>query len=213
MKMVTNIVVLITVRLASVAYAQTSEPVAPMNPYGFGFGGPVAGHVDHASTVAESYGRGAAAVIQAQGQYNYLTSLAARNAVETQKRAIENHKFRVETLNDMRAAYKARTAAEYRAQRAHVVAANLPAAAPSAKLNWPAELAGADLAGYRRLVERLVGQWVAGLALSDSDRSRLDEATSLVIKKLEQTSAADATVARQFLASVFAPATLNIASR
>ena len=200
--------------LASVSYGQSDRGSAIIiDDNNSGLGGPVAGHVDHSSTIAEGIGRGVAAVVQADGQYNYLTSLGARNAEEARERAIENYKYGVNSLAEVRAAYKARITEEYRPLRTRLNSPYSVDAAPAAKIHWPAELGGSDLAGYRLLVERTMGQRMAGMTMTSYDRSRLNEATKLAVKKLERTSPFDAAVARQFLNSVLEPVNLDIAAR
>jgi hypothetical protein len=79
----------------------------------YNFGAPVAGHVHHASTCTESARRGAAAMIQAQGQYNLLTSLAMLNVTEAQRRQFELWQ-QVRVIQQQQAAINA---AKYQAYR------------------------------------------------------------------------------------------------
>lgn len=64
--------------------------------YGYGYG--YRGHGYHSSTVAEGYGRGAAAVVQAAGEYNLATSQAAINYEQAYRMSLENSVTRAETF-------------------------------------------------------------------------------------------------------------------
>ncbi len=72
------------------AYARSATPGYGVPGSHYGFGGPVAGHAHHASTAFEGACRGRAAIIQAQAQYNLLTSLAMRNMAEVHRINCEN---------------------------------------------------------------------------------------------------------------------------
>ncbi len=62
--------------------------------YGYGY----RGYGYHSSTVAEGYGRGAAAVIQAAGEYNLASSQAAINYEQAYRLSLENSVTRAETF-------------------------------------------------------------------------------------------------------------------
>lgn len=90
----------------SIAHAQSPQSLMqrPRVPAGYGvpnhgyhFGPPCAGGVHHAATAAEAQRRGMAAVIQAQAEYNLLTSLAALNAAEAKRMQMENRQQRLES--------------------------------------------------------------------------------------------------------------------
>jgi len=76
-----------------VAYGPSSTTGYGVPRHHYGFGGPVAGHVHHSSTVYEGVYRGRAAVIQAQAQYNLMTSLALMNLAEAQRMHWENQQL------------------------------------------------------------------------------------------------------------------------
>lgn len=60
----------------------------------------------HSSTATEGYLRGAASVVQATGQKNYLDSIALVNFREAQRRAIENNKLYVQSYLDNKEAIR-----------------------------------------------------------------------------------------------------------
>lgn len=65
-------------------------------------------YIGHSSTATEGYLRGQASVVDAAGQYNYYTSLAAVNRAEAIRRGIENEKLYVKTyleIKEMRAEF------------------------------------------------------------------------------------------------------------
>jgi hypothetical protein len=99
-------------RPASQSYASYG---VPQNHYGFG--GPVAGHVHHASTAYESAMRGMAARAQAQAQYNLMTSLAAMNMAQVKQMEMENKRLKAENFAAQREAYKQRVAAHWAERR------------------------------------------------------------------------------------------------
>lgn len=65
--------------------------------FGVGYGG-YGNYGYHASTAAEGYGRGAAAVIDAAGQYNLNTSQAAINYQQAYRMSLENSVTNAETF-------------------------------------------------------------------------------------------------------------------
>lgn len=70
------------------AVAQTAPVIVPINNWSY---------QRHASTAAEGYLRGRAAVVSAAGQKNYLDSVALVNAQEAVRRNIENRGLYVKT--------------------------------------------------------------------------------------------------------------------
>lgn len=83
----------------------------------YGFGAPVAGGVRHSSTAYEGAARGMAARVQAQGQYNLLTSLAAMNAAQAQRMYQENKRLKAEAYVAQQETYKQRRAAYWAERR------------------------------------------------------------------------------------------------
>ncbi len=190
----------------------------------------IAGHVHHASTVAESYGRGIAARGQAQAYYNLLTSQAMRNAAETERLEIENKQKRAEAYHARREAYKNRVAAEFAARRhATQSIAGKDHAQPEARvasavgievqITWPVALEQPRFAGYRKLVKQTVAERVAGNELTIAQRSRLSQANHAVLAVLSkadgEASVAERDAARHFvenLATGSIPETVRLAA-
>ena len=181
-------------------------------------GGLAAGHVHRSATAAESYGRGMAARVQAQGYYNLLTSQAMINAAEAQRLQMEDKQRRVETYFAMREAYKARQAAESEARRKQASPRADDQALNSRELlsdigtlpaiTWPTALQQAKFSSYRKLIEQVVALRAKGTELTGKDRSRVMEAhrTVLVILKNQAGSepSADDDDARQFVKNLVA---------
>jgi hypothetical protein len=148
----------------------------------FGFGPPVAGYIHHSSTACESAQRGMAARVQAQGQYNLLTSLAVLNAAQAERIEMENRQYRIDA---------------YRSQ--HSSACHNQASAET--LAWPAALRTSKYAGFRKVAEQVVAKARAG-KLTLSDRTRLQTAVHGMDSGLAREIASDAREARAFLASL-----------
>ncbi len=72
--------------VSSLAVAQNEVVSTPINNWSY---------LRHSSTAGEGYLRGAATVIQAAGQANYLNSIAATNYQEANRRLIENRNLYV----------------------------------------------------------------------------------------------------------------------
>jgi len=211
MKSLSTSLTIVVLACASAAWAQPADhysrpaPVAYGVPGAFyGFGGPVAGHVHHASTVFESAYRGVASVIQARGQYNLLTSLAMMNAAQAERMELENRQRRAETYLAMRQSYQERKTAEYQARRNAARQANPPAnqdaqPAPAVSLIWPSLLEQNEYAGYRALIERALAQQAQGRQLAPSDSYRMRQATKILLTKLRRDTSPEAASAIQFV--------------
>ncbi|NUQ66208.1 MAG: hypothetical protein HUU20_27415 [Pirellulales bacterium] len=170
----------------------------------FGFGAPVAGFVHHSATASEAAYRGMAAMVQAQGQCNLLTSLARLNALEAHRKQLENEQLRAETYAAMRKDYQERRKAELAFLRGktkapeQAEAADAVAAIPG-EILWPATLLRPEFAGYRALVERIMNDQTGGRGVSQTDRSRLCVATGLVKSKLAGVADPEADEAVRFV--------------
>lgn len=150
----------------------------------YGFGGPVAGHVHHSSTVYEGYQRGMAAQIQAQGQYNLLTSLAELNAAQAERMQFETRQARI-------AAYRT----QFSAGGTNPVSV--------ARLAWPAALLKPQYAIFRNVVRQLAAKSAAHTATA-ADWTRLQRAAGALDAKLARENAGDADEAQQFVAALLA---------
>lgn len=124
----------------------------------------------HASTATEGFLRGAASVIQAQGQKNLLDSMATVNYQEARRRAIENNKLYVRTFIENKDAIR-----EYRERYApvpptkeeweQVIKASLPDRlttkqfdAHTGKIVWPHVLRMQQYAAVRNRIDTLLAQ-------------------------------------------------------
>jgi hypothetical protein len=173
--------------------------------------GPSAGNVGHSATAPESLGRGMAAVIEAQGRHNLLTSQAVINVERHHQLQIENQRKRVECYYALRKASKDYRAAQSKAarQKARQLAQDLDAQpddnsdTTAVNIEWPSALQQPKFAGYRRLVELTAGKRSKGVQLTKAEQSRLAESRRAVLASLrnasETISAADRDAAKQFL--------------
>lgn len=120
----------------------------------------------HASTMAEGYLRGRAAVIESMGHYNYDTSLALINREEARRMLMINRLQAVETRFAMREANRQyRKSLRTPITQEKVVRYNqnrLPKRMTadqldpiSGNINWPAALAGADFEKQREQLDDL----------------------------------------------------------
>jgi len=109
-----------------VAYGPSTTTGYGVPRHHYGFGGPVAGHVHHSSTVYEGVYRGRAAVIQAQAQYNLMTSAALMNLAEAQRMHWENQQMyrqaRIAEFEEVRQKKASRRAARREAFREQMAA-------------------------------------------------------------------------------------------
>lgn len=124
----------------------------------------------HSSTPTEGYLRGAASVVQAAGQKNYMDSMAILNLQESKRRAIENSKLYVKTFIENRDALR-----DYRKRYApvpptkeewdHIVAISLPDRLTSGqydpqtgKVVWPHILRMDEYTAVRTRIDQLLKQ-------------------------------------------------------
>jgi hypothetical protein len=106
---------------ASTASAQSNRDYpsgagVPRSHYGFGHA--VGGHIRHDSTYEAGILRGTAAMIQARGQYNLLTSLAMLNVAKVRQIQWEMQQQQAAVKAVMKEAYKHRRAAQLAERRA-----------------------------------------------------------------------------------------------
>jgi hypothetical protein len=127
MKTLATCLTLVLISHATLAFAQNpnkgkrGSSKAPAG-YGvpqqqFGFGAPVAGQIHHSSTYEEGVGRATAAIIQAQGQYNLLTSLAMQNVAQVQQKQFELQQQQAAVKKAMYREYLERRDADLAARR------------------------------------------------------------------------------------------------
>ena len=153
----------------------------------FGDGYAVGGYPFKASTPAESFARGAAEVIRAQGEFNLLTSEAAINWQEARARDIVNDQDYVDAFFKMRQANRDYRQAE-RGPRPtqedierYARAARPEPLSPSeldeltGRVNWPILLRDDRFAPFRTEMEELLDRWAVSRNLGQVDRFGTDQ--------------------------------------
>jgi hypothetical protein len=193
---------LVLIAFAGLAHAQT-QPGSNYASAAAGYGAPamylgcpVAGHVHHASTVFEGAQRGMAARVQAQAQYNLLSSLAALNMAQAERMRMENQQTRIEN-------YRKEHCSAPRRQEGNTSAAEHAAAPAVGSVAWNAVLQKPQYAGFRKVAEQVAGKAAAGKA-APGDWERLQKATRLLASKLANEQPDAAALARQFVANLVA---------
>lgn len=172
----------------------------------------------HASTAAEGYMRGMAAVIQAQGYYNVLTAQATVLHEEARRSNIENRRQATQTAFEMR-----RTNREARAEErgpratpeqiARLAKSGAPARlsaeqfdAATGRIAWPAALLGEEFAAYRAEIEGLFVQRASSGGLETAEQERVDQAAGAMLAilkdRITELPAMDYTKARRFIESL-----------
>lgn len=122
----------------------------------------------HSSTPTEGYLRGAASVVQAAGQKNYMDSMAVLNLQESKRRAIENSKLYVKTFIENREAirdYRKRYAPvpPTKEQWEHIVSISMPDRLTSGQYDrqtgrvvWPHILRMDEYTAVRERIDQLL---------------------------------------------------------
>lgn len=157
--------------------------------------------------------RGWAAMTQAQGQYNLLTSLAAMNMMEVRRVQREMERQRAAELAAMRAEYNQHKAERVAAARERNRARNQELAGArrlAAAVSWPSFLQQFQFDGYRDLVDRLIGQRASGQTLASSETCRLHTATQMVLNRLRQDGSPEADAAARFVLNGFSDIPANV---
>lgn len=219
------IAVALVVGLTSQAMAEgpygTMWPVSSV--FGDGYGGGY-GYPFKASTPAESFARGTADLIRAQGEFNQMTSEAAINWEEARARAIVNAQDYVDAYFKMRQANRNYRAAE-RGPRPtqedleRYAATNRPTPLSQSELdeltgrvNWPILLRDDRFDSLRTKMEELLDRWAVARNLGQLDRfgtehhlavrtttDRMEDVLRANIKNLPPQ---DYTAAKRFLQSL-----------
>lgn len=143
---------------SSLALAQNGPVVVPINNWNY---------LRHASTATEGYLRGTADVVQAAGQANYLSSVAAVNLQQANRLRIENHHLYVRKYlenKELNRQYREKYASvpPNKEQWARITAASLPDRLredqfdpATGELVWPHILRQAEYAAIRERVDEL----------------------------------------------------------
>ena len=189
--------ILLVVGLATNAYA--NGPFGGISPF-FGDGVVVGGYPFKASTPAESFARGAADVIRAQGEYNVLTSEAAINWQEARSRAIVNAQDYVDAYFKMRQANRDYRRAERGTRptqedlERYAQSSRPTPLSPSeldtltGRVNWPILLRDDRFAPIRGEMEELLDRWAVSRNLGQLDRFNTDQhlAVRRVTERMEE---------------------------
>ena len=151
----------------------------------------------HASTVLESHARGYAAMVQAQAQYNLLSSVAALNMAEARRREMENHVTRVQTHFVAREINKSHRHGTGRAARASAEVNQVVASRPSCtkpvttcvhsdRVAWPAALQDPVFAPHRNTVDQILRKAKDAGSVSREDEGRLTETSRAMVEQLKK---------------------------
>jgi hypothetical protein len=174
---------------------------------------------NHASTAAEGFLQGQAAVVTSVGQANYLNSVAAVNFQEAVRRNIENHGLYVRTrienreLNrQYRERYEAPQMTQERWQR--IIAASLPERltaeqfdSATGRLIWPHILRGDEYKAFRDPIDELLSSRTPETSGDGSPNQReLDQLVkgmmALLKSNIDTVSASQYGSAKWFLMSI-----------
>ena len=151
----------------------------------------------HASTAAEGYLRGVAAVMHAQGQYNRMTAEAMVAAEQARQLQIQNRELAASTRFSMQAANEQARAKARRPRITGEQAARLAGRAvperPSPRevdpetgwVSWPISLQGTEFDQSRQRMESLLARRAASGQLGADDVARADEAVHLLLTILK----------------------------
>ena len=171
-----------------------------------------------ASTAAEGYARGLAAMAYAAGQYNRLTAEAAVLNQEAQSRAIENREKRIENYYAERQLNREARAAE-RGPRVTTEALERFArrAVPdrldcreldvaTGRIAWPDVLQAAPFAAYRGALESVCSRWAEAGSVSIAEKIQLEQAVEGMLAELKKyvrvVDGMDYMAARNFIKSL-----------
>ena len=181
-------------------------------------------YIYRASTVFESYARGQAAVIRAQGQYNLMTSQSRVYNEEAERRAIENREERIKNYYAMRETNRAARAAErgprLTSEALHRFAAagkpkrlspgDLEAA--SGRVSWPVLLQTDEFSGFRADLDKLFAERAADGQMCQAERIQAKQATDGMLaqlkKRVREVPSTDYIATRRFIESLACEARL-----
>jgi hypothetical protein len=177
------------------------------------------GGLHHASTAAESYARGYADLVQAQGQYDLLASHAMINLAEARRLETENRVARTEAYFRMREINRSHRngdpavrSSQYTLTSHNRVTHHGKESGPQpfdpreGRVAWPKVLKDDVFKSYRAEVEQIVRKQAGVVAVSESDRSTLVEASQNIVSELRnrirEYSPQDYVDAKRFLATL-----------
>jgi hypothetical protein len=151
-----------------------------------------------ATTPAEGYARGIAAMTYAQGQYNRLTAAARVTHAEAVRREIENREMAAETYFAMRQANREARAAE---RGPSPTSADLARWAEQAKpdrlspsqltpntgeVSWPALLQADEFAAFRAELEETFAERAANGRIAAEERDQAQQTTKAMLEGLKK---------------------------
>jgi hypothetical protein len=183
-------------------------------PWGWGWNNPGIG-----STAAGSYLGGLGAAIRAQGEYNLMSSQAAINLQEAQKRAMENQVLWTNTYFEKRRINQAYQAAQRAPRRtpedwvrlaSEAAPARLPPTAldpVTGQIAWPSALQMEFFAPDRArldalFVQRAAAEGAVGIAVYGQIRQAVDEALEKLRSQIRVIDTRRYLEARNFLTSL-----------
>lgn len=192
------------------ANAQNGAVVAPINNWSY---------QNHASTAAEGFMQGQAAVVRSVGEANYMNSVAAVNFQEAVRRNIENHGLYVRTKienKELNRQYRERYAAPQMTQERwqRVIAASLPDRltadqfdSATGRLVWPHILRGNEYKAFRDPIDELLASRTPETTGDGSPNQReLDQLVkgmmALLKSNIDTVSASQYGAAKWFLMSI-----------
>jgi len=192
------------------ANAQNGAVVAPINNWSY---------QNHASTAAEGFLQGQAAVVRSVGEANYMNSVAAVNFQEAVRRNIENHGLYVRTKienKELNRQYRERYAAPQMTQERwqRVIAASLPDRltadqfdSATGRLVWPHILRGNEYKAFRDPIDELLASRTPETTGDGSPNQRaLDQLVkgmmALLKSNIDTVSASQYGAAKWFLMSI-----------
>jgi len=199
-----------------------SYAVPTVHPY---YGGAPLWH-HHASTAAEGYARGVAAVLYAQGAYNRLSAEARVIHSQAYAQELENRQRAVDTFFNVRATNRRARAAERGDRPTFEELAKLAkdSAPPrldddrldpaSGQIDWPAALREGQFAAYRARLEQFFAYRAARGKFDSAQQRQVRELTDAMLVQLKdnirQLSPMEYAEARGFLNSLAYEAQLPV---
>jgi hypothetical protein len=171
----------------------------------------------HASTAAESYARGLAAVTYARGQYNLLNAQARLVHADAYGQEIANHELAAQTYFAMRQTNREARAAERGPRATQVDLVRFAAQAkpdrlsPSeltntGKISWPMLLQADEFTAFRAELERAFARRAANGNIGLEDHVRVSETAKVMLEVLKAYAGGvdpmDYVAARRFIESL-----------
>jgi len=180
----------------------------------------------HASTAAEGYARGVAAILYAQGAYNRLSAEARMVHAQAYAQELENRQRAVDTFFNLRATNRRARAVERGERPTFEELAKLARdSAPgrlgddqlgraSGQIHWPAALQDEQFAAYRAQLEQIFRYRATTGTVGSHQQQQVRQLTHRMLSRLKgnirQLSPMEYTEARGFLTSLAYEAQLPV---